>query len=59
MELADGDYSGKIKGTGVLLATSRTYLCPFPNCYQAQARTAACMADGGWNPIMLWRGPAM
>ena len=49
--LAGGDFSGETKGTGVFLATSRTYLCPFPNRYQAPARTATTMADARRGPI--------
>ena len=45
--LADGYSSGETKSTGVFPATIRTYLCPFPNRYQALAMMASAMADGG------------
>ena len=46
-ELAGDHISGEAKGTGVFLATIRTYLYPFPNRYHALAMTASAMADGG------------
>jgi len=56
---ASGEDADEAKGTDVLATTRRTQLCPPLNRYRAQAMTAACMADGGGNPTVLQRGPAM
>ena len=45
-ELAGDHISGEANGTGVFLATIRTYPYPFPNRYHALAMTASAMADG-------------
>ena len=59
VKLAGGHISGEAKGTGVFLATIRTYPYHFPDRYHALAMTASAMADGGEVAAELrrWRVP--
>ena len=57
--LAGSEDSGESKGIGVLASTTRTSLCLGLNPYRSLTRAATAMADGGEDPTVLWRSPAM
>ena len=58
-KLTNSGFSGETKGTDVFYVTRRVDLCPYHKCYQTLAMTASAMADGGEDPTVLWRSPAM